>query len=172
MLLTPRLAYEREFLGSGVFQVGPASALFRADAFRALGGFPEIAHCGDYLFWMHACASVNILLVTGDLFYYRTHAGQELAKSAHVRAYARANAEAWRILNSPECPLASDTLPRAKRNFVFTRARDAYHHFRARRFRAALTTVQHCGLRPADWITYLRVPQRRSDAGTPPQGAR
>src|SRR4029077_6274324 len=37
MLLTPRLAYEREFLGSGLFQQGPASALFRTDPFRALG---------------------------------------------------------------------------------------------------------------------------------------
>src|SRR5207244_11496911 len=37
MLLTPRLAYERGFLGSGLFQQGPASAVFRSDAFRAVG---------------------------------------------------------------------------------------------------------------------------------------
>jgi glycosyltransferase involved in cell wall biosynthesis len=42
MLLTPRLAYARECLGLGLFHQGPASALFRTDAFRALGGFPEI----------------------------------------------------------------------------------------------------------------------------------
>src|SRR5262249_37070597 len=34
MLLTPKLAYEREFLGSGLFHLGPAAALFRTDAFR------------------------------------------------------------------------------------------------------------------------------------------
>src|SRR6185369_2871602 len=67
MLLTPRLAYEREFLGSGLFQQGPASALFRAEALRALGGFPEINYSGDYLFWLHACKTVNVLLVPGDL---------------------------------------------------------------------------------------------------------
>jgi glycosyltransferase involved in cell wall biosynthesis len=172
MLLTPRLAYEREFLGFGLFQQGPASALFRTEAFRALGGFPAVAQVGDYLFWLRACTSVSVLLVPGDLFYYRTHPGQELTKPAHVRAYARANGEAWRILNSPECPLGSDTLPRAKRNFVFTRARDVYHHVRARRFGAALTSLRNCGLQPSDWIAYLRFPQRRFDAGTPTSGGR
>ena len=83
MLLTPRLAYEREFLGSGLFQQGPASALFRAEAFRALGGFPEINYAGDYLFWLHACTTVNVLLVPGDLFYYRIHPGQEIANPAN-----------------------------------------------------------------------------------------
>ena len=35
MLLTPRMAYQREFLGSGLFYVGPACALFRAERFDA-----------------------------------------------------------------------------------------------------------------------------------------
>ena len=167
MLLTPRLAYEREFLGSGLFQLGPASALFRTDAFHALGGFPEVTHTGDYLFWMHACAKVNVLLVPGDLFYYRLHSGQEITKPANVAAYARANGEAWRLLNSPECPLRGDTLLRAKRNFMFTRARELYHHVKGRRFGAAMTALRNCGLRPSEWASYLRLPQRRPDAGTP-----
>src|SRR5207245_549953 len=37
MLLTPRLAYEREYLGGGLFHLGPACALFRTEAFRDLG---------------------------------------------------------------------------------------------------------------------------------------
>jgi len=172
MLLTPRLAYEREFLGFGLFQLGPASALFRTEAFRELGGFPVVPHVGDYLFWLHACAIVNVLLVPGDLFYYRTHAGQELTKPAHVRAYAEANGEVWRVLNSPACPLGSDTLPRAKRNFVFSRARDAYHHVAARRFGSALIALRHCGLGPSDWIAHLRMPQRSADAGTPTRDGR
>jgi len=167
MLLTPRLAYEREFLGSGLFQLGPASALFRTDAFHALGGFPEVTHTGDYLFWMHACAKVNVLLVPGDLFYYRLHSGQEITKPANVAAYARANGEAWRLLNSPECPLRGDTLLRAKRNLMFTRARELYHHVKGRRFGAAMTALRNCGLRPSEWASYLRLPQRRPDAGTP-----
>ena len=78
MLLTPRLSYEREYLGTGLFQAGPASALFRTDVFRGLGGFPEEGVASDMLFWIQACARVNLLLVPGDLFYYRVHVGQEL----------------------------------------------------------------------------------------------
>jgi glycosyltransferase involved in cell wall biosynthesis len=123
MLLTPRLAYEREFLGVGLFHQGPASALFRTDAFKALGGFAEMPYAGDYLFWLRACATVNVLLVPGDLFYYRVHAGQELAKPDSVKAYAAAAGEMWRMLNSTQCPISGNALELAKRNFAFSQAR-------------------------------------------------
>src|SRR5262249_28230219 len=79
MLLTPKLAYEREFLGSGLFHLGPAAALFRTDVFRELGGFPLNGIASDYLFWIEACAKVSVLLVSADLFYYRIHHRQELS---------------------------------------------------------------------------------------------
>jgi len=63
MLLTPRLAYQREFLGQGLFMCGPAGALIRTDVFRSLGGFPERGAASDYVFWLKACASVGVLLV-------------------------------------------------------------------------------------------------------------
>jgi len=167
MLLTPRLAYEREFLGYGLFNQGPASALFRTEAFRSLGGFPEVAYAGDYLFWLHACATVNVLLVPGDLFYYRRHAGQELANPASVAAYARAAAEAWRILNSGECPLTPEEAEIGKRNFVFSQARGIYRHIKRGRYRAAADTFRLVGLAPGDWLAYLRPPRRNFTAGTP-----
>jgi glycosyltransferase involved in cell wall biosynthesis len=170
MLLTPRLAYEREFLGSGLFQQGPASALFRTEAFEALGGFPEVDYSGDYLFWLRACTTVNVLLVPGDLFYYRIHAGQEFAKPASLAAYARGAAEAWRMLNSPECPLTGDALERGKRNFVFSQARGLYRLGRAGRFRDAAITARHLGLSLGEWVSYLRLPRRTATAGTPQDG--
>lgn len=171
MLLTPSLAYQREFLGSGLFQQGPASALFRADAFRELGGFPDVAYAGDYLFWLRACATVNVLLVPGDLFYYRVHAGQEIAKPASVAAYARAAAEAWRMLNAPECPLTGDALEVARRNFVFSQARGICRHVKAGRFQSAAVVARHIGLGVGDVVAYLRPPRRIETAGTPPVGA-
>ena len=45
-----------------------------------LGGFPDVGVASDYLFWLKACATVNVLLVPGNLFYYRIHAGQEMAE--------------------------------------------------------------------------------------------
>jgi glycosyltransferase involved in cell wall biosynthesis len=168
MLLTPRLAYEREFLGSGLFQLGPASALFRIDEFRALGGFPLEGVASDYLFWIAACAKVNVLLVPGDLFHYRIHPGQEFANPANDVAYARAAGSAWRMLNSAECPLTGDSLERAKRNFAFTQARAAYRFLKRRSFVSALAIVRHAGPSPGDWIRYVRPPRRNVASGTPP----
>jgi len=167
MLLTPRLAYEREYLGYGLFQLGPAAALFRTDAFRALGGFDDTPYAGDYLFWIRACARINVLLVPGDLFYYRIHSSQEMKKPGNAVAYARATGMAWRMLNSSECPLTGETLERAKRNFTFVQARGVYRLLKGGRFSSAFTAVKYAGLGIADWIRYLRRPRRCADAGTP-----
>ena len=167
MLLTPRLAYERELLGSGLFQQGPASAMFRAEAFEALGGFPEVDIAGDFLFWLHACAKVNVLLVPGDLFYYRIHPGQEMVKPESEMAYARATAEAWRLLQSGQCPLDGETLEIGKRNFAFVQARAVYRHLKGGRFGSAQMLLRHAGLSPMDWISYVRPPRRNPNAGTP-----
>lgn len=167
MLLTPRLAYEREYLGTGLFQSGPASALFRADVFTALGGFPVEGVASDLLFWIQACAKVNVLLVPGDLFYYRVHAGQELAKPENTIRYAQARAAAWKMLNSPECPLDPVVLDRAKTNFLWAATRDAYRQFRRGQFVAAAAIVRFLGLDVVDWIRYLRPPNRNPNAGTP-----
>jgi glycosyltransferase involved in cell wall biosynthesis len=168
MLMTPRLAYEREFLGFGMFQLGPPSALFRTEQFRALGGFPAAGVASDYLFWIAACAKVNVLLVPGDLFHYRIHPGQELAKPANDLPYAQAAAAAWRMLHSQECPLTGDSRERAKRNFAFVQARTVYRHLKRRRFASALAIVRHAGPSAADWIRYVRPPRRSAAAGTPP----
>jgi hypothetical protein len=167
MLSTPRLSYEREFLGSGLFQLGPASALFRADEFRALGGFPVAGVASDYLFWIAACAKVNVLLVPGDLFFYRIHAGQEVAKPANDLLYAQASGEAWRMLNSRECPLSGESLERAKRNFAFVQARGVCRHLTRFRFASAMAIVRHAGPGAIEWIRYVRPPRRNPAAGTP-----
>ena len=170
MLLTPRLAYEREYLGGGLFQLGPSAALFRADAFRALGGFSDVAHAADYLFWLRACARVNVLLVPGDLFYYRVHPGQEAAKPANDLAFAQAAGVAWRMLNSDDCPLTGETLALAKRNFAYVQARGMYRFVRRGKFTSALEIFRHAGLTWTEWGRYLRPPRRSRDAGTPRSG--
>lgn len=168
MLLTPRLAYEREFLGSGLFHLGPASAMFRADVFRELGGFPMSGIASDYLFWLEACAKVNVLLVPGDLFYYRVHAGQEISSPTSALHYAQSADAAWTMLNSSQCPLAAETREQAKRNFVYSQARGAFRHFRRRHFAASAAIVRHSSMSVIDWLRYLRPPRRTAFAGTPP----
>jgi hypothetical protein len=168
MLLTPQLAYEREFLGSGLFQVGPAAGMFRARAFHDLGGFPVAGVASDYLFWLKACAAVNVLLVPADLFYYRWHPGQEVASATAEMEYARTMvAPAWAMLNSPGCPLRGPALERAKRNFVYIVAREAYRKLRRRRFLPAAAVITHSTVTPSEWLRYLRPPRRSGSAGSP-----
>jgi glycosyltransferase involved in cell wall biosynthesis len=167
MLLTPRLAYEREFLGAGLFHVGPSCALFRTEVLRRLGGFPEAGVASDYLFWIHTCASENVLLVPGDLFYYRVHSNQEYANPGNVVHYARARGAAWKMLGSLECPLDPALLDRAKSNFVWATTRDAYRAFNAGKISSAAAIVRFSGLGVVDWLRYLRRPNRKADAGTP-----
>jgi glycosyltransferase involved in cell wall biosynthesis len=167
MLLTPELAYRREYLGSGLFQLGPAAAMFRTQAFRDLGGFPVAGVASDYLFWLKACAAVNVLLVPGDLFYYRVHEGQELVSATAQREYAQASSAAWRMLHSPDCPLRGASLEQAKRNFVYTLARKSFRQSRRHQFASALATLRYSGIGPAGWLRYLRPPRRTSNAGTP-----
>jgi hypothetical protein len=167
MLLTPRMCYQREFLGTqGVFMCGPASALFRAEAFRALGGFPEAGAGSDYVFWLRACAAVSVLLVPGDLFWYRVHPGQQMQQHGAALEYARAWGHAWPALLRSDCPLSAEERERAKHNWAFIVARDAWRAMRRRRWRAALTRVAWAGLSAGDWLRYLRPPRRDPSAGT------
>ena len=88
MLLTPRMAYQREFLGEGLFSCGPSGALFKSEVFRRLGGFSNEGVASDHLFWMRACKTENVLLLPADLFWYRLHPQQEF-QSARVSSSTR-----------------------------------------------------------------------------------
>ncbi len=168
MLLTPELAYEREFLGSGLFNLGPAAAMFRSEALHDLGGFSEAGVASDYLFWLKACTVANVLLVPGDLFHYRLHDGQELTSPAADREYAQTSTVTWNMLNSPACPLRGDALEQAKRNFTYTLVRKWFRQSRRRQFASALMTLRYSGMGPLEWLRYLRPPRRSAYAGSPP----
>ncbi len=167
MLLTPRLSFAREYLGFGLFQVGPACALFRRQAFLDLGRFPEAGVHSDRLFWLRACAKVNVLLVAGDLFWYRVHAGQELQTDAAERDRARIDSQFWHVLDDPACPLSPSEREIAKRNVAALAAKHLLCDLRGQRFGLAWFRFRHCGLAAADWPRYLRRPRRTAAAGTP-----
>jgi hypothetical protein len=167
MLLTPRLAYQREYLGSGLFHVGPACALFRRDAFFTLGRFPVGSIHADLLFWLHACARVNIVLVAGDLFWYRVHDDQVIHESWAKYEAARLEAPRWRAIDAPESPLTAVEREIAKRNQAYGIARRVLADALGRQWKLAWVRFVNCGLSTGDWIHYLRTPRRRATAGSP-----
>jgi glycosyltransferase involved in cell wall biosynthesis len=166
MRLTPRMCYQREFFGGGLFGFGPASALFRTEAFRALGGFPESGPHSDFLFWLHACARVNVLLLPTDLYWYRVHDGQHLQSAAAARDSLPLFDVVWRALADPLCPLTPEERERARAVSVFRVAKALRGDVRRFRWSLALDRLRH-GPRLWDWARYLRRPQREALAGTP-----
>jgi glycosyltransferase involved in cell wall biosynthesis len=167
MLLTPRESYRREFLGHGLFMCGPAGALFRADVFRALGGFEDHGAPSDTIFWMRACARYPVLLFPGDLFFYRTHPGQEFQSSGVAQQYASLSAWAWRALASSECPLNADELERARKNVAFSTAKTVWRAVQSADFSLAWHRIAESGISPVEWMRFLRRPRRSAFAGTP-----
>jgi glycosyltransferase involved in cell wall biosynthesis len=167
MLLTPRMAYQREFFGAGLFMCGPAGALFRADAFQRLGGFVDRGVPSDSLFWLRACAIEHIVLFPADLFWYRMHSSQEFHSVKGQREYARVAGAFWRALDAPECPLTPEERDRAKRNRAYHLMKRTLQELRRGRWRFAWERLRQSNMNAADWLRYLRPPQREAFAGTP-----
>ncbi len=167
MLLTPRMAYQREFFGEGLFYCGPSGALFRADVFRQLGGFVDAGAPSDHLFWMRACTTVNVVLLPADLFWYREHPSQELQSLTAQLQNARMPGLIWRALQAPECPLSADEREQAKRNRAYHLLRRTLQDARRGRWRITAERLRHSNLTAGDWLRYLRPPSRHAFAGTP-----
>jgi hypothetical protein len=167
MLLSPRLCYEREFLGRGLFMAGPSGALFRTDVFRALGGFENHGVPSDFVFWLRACARHSVVLVPGDLFWYREHSGQELRSERAARERARAEGLVWQALHAPDCPLDANDVEQARSNYAFILAREIWRDLRAGAGGLAVYRFRVAGLSLSDWLRYVRWPRRSAQAGTP-----
>jgi glycosyltransferase involved in cell wall biosynthesis len=165
MLHSPMQCYQREFLGFGMFMCGPACALFRAEAFEELGGFPEEGAHSDHLFWLKACARRHVLLLSADLFWYRTHAAQELASPAAPRDYARVPGAVWNALGSAECPLHGEELEQARRNHVWGLAKQTWRDIKAGQFGLAIYRLRKSGTTLVDMARYLRPQRRHAMAG-------
>ncbi len=167
MLLTPRMAYQREYFGGGLFMCGPGGAIFRTDQFHRLGGFVDIGVASDQLFWIRACRTENVLLLPADLFWYRLHPSQEMQTAGGRRQYAQAVALMWQALEPPDCPLTEEERRLAKRNRAFHVAKRTLQDVRRGRFAVALERLQYSGMSMADWFHYLRPARRDVNAGTP-----
>ena len=168
MFLTPRQAYQREFLGFGMFMCGPAGAMFRTEVFRELGGFEDFGAPSDAIFWMRACARYPVLLLPADLFYYREHPGQTLRSPNVARQYAKVPAHMWRALADPACPLDDRERAVARRNVTFNTAKSAWRAARHRDFGLAWHRVVASEITPAEWLRYLKPPRRSVLAGVSP----
>lgn len=167
MLLTPRLSYQREFLGMGMFGGGPACGIFRREVFLGLGGFPERGVASDYLFWLRACARVSVLTLPGDLFWWRVHPGQEYRKPGATMEYTVVHREAWDAVNASECPLSPEEREIARRTIVTGLLKSVSYDVKAGEWKIAAARLRAAGLSPLTLAKYARNPRRQLIAGTP-----
>ncbi len=168
MLLTPELAFEREFLGIGLFNGGPANALFRTRKFVEFGCFTDIGPASDHFFWMRYCAHHSVVLVNADLFFYRRHAGQEITTSRAAVSSAKLYGLVWRFLCDERVPLTPAQLRTAKSNWLWAISRRTWESVRQRRPLLLRTIIAEGKITVADWVRHLRRPRRTLAAGTPP----
>src|SRR2546428_4205756 len=166
MLMTPRHSFQREFLGSGMFNPGPGGAIFRADSFKALGGWIDRGAPSDYLFWLRACARERVLLLPADLFWYRVHPGQEYQSAGVARQYAETIRDTWAALAAHDCPLEPQERDRARRNVLAAQVKLVWRDLRAGRFSLATARVA-AGPHAAGGVRDIRPPSRDAAAGTP-----
>lgn len=79
VLLDSRSAYLMHYFRQPVFFASPGLAIFRTDIFRMVGGFPEKRMVGDFEMWHKLSSQTPVLLIPGNLYWIRTHSGQEVA---------------------------------------------------------------------------------------------
>ena len=167
MLLTPKQAYQREFLGHGLFMCGPSGAMFRTGVFRELGGFQDFGPPSDTVFWMRACARYPVLLLQADLFYYREHPGQIGRTPNAALQYAKVPAHLWNALAASDCPLNDAERVVARRNVAFTTAKSVWRAALRGDFGLAWQRLAGSQITVSEWFRYLRPPRRSIAAGTP-----
>jgi len=166
MLLTPRMAFQREFLGAGMFTAGTAGAIFRTEAFRALGKFTDLGAPSDILFWLRACARVSVVLLPADVFWYRVHPDQELQSAGVARQYAETVRDFWAALSGDACPLLDDEREQARRNLMAMHLKHLWRDLADRQFALARIRLA-AGPSAREWIKYVGRPHRDASAGTP-----
>lgn len=108
--LSPRETYCTNFNGLGHFDRGPLCSIIKLDVFNKVGGFSGARFYGDTELWLKISRYYNMVMLPGDLFYYRAHEQSE-AKIERKSAKQIDKARHTLLLNSlshPDCPLKPD----------------------------------------------------------------
>ncbi len=109
-VLSPKQAYEYNFLGPGLFHKAPLSAIFRKDVFDAAGGFAPKRMTSDFEMWHRLSQSYNVLVMPHGIVWYRSHGDQEVKDVRDfVKEYEQIKIN---YLRNPNCPLDKHEIER------------------------------------------------------------
>lgn len=167
MLLTPRMAYQREFLGAGLFFGGPGDSIMRRTMFKEAGGFPDAGGASDFVFWLNACARANVLTLPADLTWHRLHPGQATHSRQAAIDLAKEVGYAWRAIHSSACPLTVKEVAAARVSLVRRMIGEVVSDFRNGDLTLIKVRLAHSGIGPWQLVQNLRSFPRDPLAGTP-----
>ena len=156
--LSSHRAWKKEFLGEGAMGSGPSGAIFRADAFREIGGFREWGVLNDTDLWYRMSARWPIVLLPPGLVWWRRHAGQEFHGDEAALTYLTRGFElASSSLASADNPLTAEetraAVTRVRRRFA---RRVMSIATRGRSPRIARRLARHAGLSTSELLHGLR----------------
>ncbi len=89
-LFTPGEAWRAQLSGqTSMLAEGPSGTIFRADVFRAIGGFEARFHTSDAQLTFKTAMSIPVLLLPNGLWWYRHHDSQVSAYVAQNDSAAK-----------------------------------------------------------------------------------
>ena len=107
-VLSPELAWRKQFLGRGCLSCGPSGAIFRRDALLEVGGFRNWGVLNDIDLWCRLSARWPVLLLPPGLVWWRRHEQQEFTKDDAASVYLELGFKlCMETLNGADCPLSA-----------------------------------------------------------------
>jgi glycosyltransferase involved in cell wall biosynthesis len=101
----PRQIYLEHFNGFTHFDRAPGSAIIKRIVFEQSGGFSGKRMIGDNEFWVKLARQYPLVKFSRDLYWSRTHAGQE-SQSDYAKQYDALRKDMFEAAFShPDCPL-------------------------------------------------------------------
>ena len=106
--LTPKAAYEYNYLGPGLFHKAPLSSIIKREVFIAVGGFLPVRIVGDLEMWHRLALRNKVVLMPGGISWNRVH------QKSEMRFFREYLVEYEKImifyLKSVDCPLDKESV--------------------------------------------------------------
>ncbi|GAO45221.1 glycosyltransferase family 2 protein [Flavihumibacter petaseus] len=109
--LQPDSAYEYHYLGPGLFNKAPLSAIIRKSAFDEVGGFENIRMAGDFNMWHKLARKHPVVLMPHGLVWYREHDSQEMNDYHRYLQVYQGIIRKYLVEN--DCPLSPEKIQKA-----------------------------------------------------------
>lgn len=124
--LLPKQIYLTNFNGYGHFSRGPLSSIIKNEAFNKVGGFSGERFYGDMELWLKLSCYYSLVMLPGDLTFYRIHDESEAkAEALNSRNVNKRREELiLQYLHHEDCPLDQEDVSMIKKYIKRTKLKN------------------------------------------------